>query len=230
MISGVVAVEDDGAQGARRLMGVHNEGLHYANSRAVDLYLITLTGRSFIWISHPRECARVQLMLGWFLLPFYKGGELLQRVFSPPSSSSSSSTSSRSLLFRQSRRVDVAFSTREDKLLQLYHALTRSLFVANLSLLSIPFFHSSLLFLIPENDDAKEIFLPPRKINTWFESRGVGSRRDLCAPVPPQTGAVVQSRFVTTRLHARWYCGCLSGARIFRYTWKYVGERVNRAA
>lgn len=41
-------------------MGVHNEGLHYANSRgwppAVDLYLITLTGRSFIWISHPREC------------------------------------------------------------------------------------------------------------------------------------------------------------------------------
>lgn len=230
MISGVVAVEDDGAQGARRLMGVHNEGLHYANSRAVDLYLITLTGRSFIWISHPRECARVQLMLGWFLLPFYKGGELLQRVFSPPSSSSSSSTSSRSLLFRQSRRVDVAFSTREDKLLQLYHALTRSLFVANLSLLSILFLHSSLLFLIPENDDAKEIFLPPRKINTWFESRGVGSRRDLCAPVPPQTGAVVQSRFVTTRLHARWYCGCLSGARIFRYTWKYVGERVNRAA
>lgn len=229
MISGVVAVEDDGAQGARRLMGVHNEGLHYANSRAVDLYLITLTGRSFIWISHPRECARVQLMLGWFLLPFYKGGELLQRVFFPPSSSSSS-TSSRSLLFRQSRRVDVAFSTREDKLLQLYHALTRSLFMANLSLLSIPFFHSSLLFLIPENDDAKEIFLPPRKINTWFESRGVGSRRDLCAPVPPQTGAVVQSRFVTTRLHARWYCGCLSGARIFRYTWKYVGERVNRAA
>lgn len=229
MISEVVAVEDDGAQGARRLMGVHNEGLHYANSRAVDLYLITLTGRSFIWISHPRECARVQLMLGWFLLPFYKGGELLQRVFFPPSSSSSS-TSSRSLLFRQSRRVDVAFSTREDKLLQLYHALTRSLFMANLSLLSIPFFHSSLLFLIPENDDAKEIFLPPRKINTWFESRGVGSRRDLCAPVPPQTGAVVQSRFVTTRLHARWYCGCLSGARIFRYTWKYVGERVNRAA
>lgn len=229
MISGVVAVEDDGAQGARRLMGVHNEGLHYANSRAVDLYLITLTGRSFIWISHPRECARVQLMLGWFLLPFYKGGELLQRVFFPPSSSSSS-TSSRSLLFRQSRRVDVAFSTREDKLLQLYHALTRSLFMANLSLLSILFFHSSLLFLIPENDDAKEIFLPPRKINTWFESRGVGSRRDLCAPVPPQTGAVVQSRFVTTRLHARWYCGCLSGARIFRYTWKYVGERVNRAA
>lgn len=229
MISGVVAVEDDGAQGARRLMGVHNEGLHYANSRAVDLYLITLTGRSFIWISHPRECARVQLMLGWFLLPFYKGGELLQPVFFPPSSSSSS-TSSRSLLFRQSRRVDVAFSTREDKLLQLYHALTRSLFMANLSLLSILFFHSSLLFLIPENDDAKEIFLPPRKINTWFESRGVGSRRDLCAPVPPQTGAVVQSRFVTTRLHARWYCGCLSGARIFRYTWKYVGERVNRAA
>lgn len=228
MISGVVAVEDDGAQGARRLMGVHNEGLHYANSRAVDLYLITLTGRSFIWISHPRECARVQLMLGWFLLPFYKGGELLQRVFFPPSSSSSSSTSSRSLLFRQSRRVDVAFSTREDKLLQLYHALTRSLFMANLSLLSILFFHSSLLFLIPENND--EIFLPPRKINTWFESRGVGSRRDLCAPVPPQTGAVVQSRFVTTRLHARWYCGCLSGARIFRYTWKYVGERVNRAA
>lgn len=169
-------------------------------------------------------------MLGWFLLPFYKGGELLQRVFFPPSSPSSSSTSSRSLLFRQSRRVDVAFSTREDKLLQLYHALTRSLFMANLSLLSIPFFHSSLLFLIPENDDAKEIFLPPRKINTWFESRGVGSRRDLCAPVPPQTGAVVQSRFVTTRLHARWYCGCLSGARIFRYTWKYVGERVNRAA
>lgn len=229
MISGVVAVEDDGAQGARRLMGVHNEGLHYANSRAVDLYLITLTGRSFIWISHPRECARVQLMLGWFLLPFYKGGELLQPVFFPPSSSSSS-TSSRSLLFRQSRRVDVAFSTREDKLLQLYHALTRSLFMANLSLLSILFFHSSLLFLIPENDDAKEIFLPPRKINTWFESRGVGSRRDLCAPVPRQTGAVVQSRFVTTRLHARWYCGCLSGARIFRYTRKYVGERVNRAA
>lgn len=155
--------------------------------------------------------------------------ENFSSLFFPPSSSSSS-TSSRSLLFRQSRRVDVAFSTREDKLLQLYHALTRSLFMANLSLLSILFFHSSLLFLIPENDDAKEIFLPPRKINTWFESRGVGSRRDLCAPVPPQTGAVVQSRFVTTRLHARWYCGCLSGARIFRYTWKYVGERVNRAA
>lgn len=39
-------------KGARRLMGVHNEGLHYANSRgwppAVDLYLITLTARSFI--------------------------------------------------------------------------------------------------------------------------------------------------------------------------------------
>jgi len=37
---------------ARRLIGVHNEGLHYANSHgwlpAVDLYLITLTARSFM--------------------------------------------------------------------------------------------------------------------------------------------------------------------------------------
>lgn len=46
--SGRSPSEDDGARGARRLMGVHNEGLHYANSRVVDLYLITLTGRSFI--------------------------------------------------------------------------------------------------------------------------------------------------------------------------------------
>lgn len=179
-------------------------------------------------IAPPGVCA-CSAYAGVVFTAFLQGRRTSPACFFPPSSSSSS-TSSRSLLFRQSRRVDVAFSTREDKLLQLYHALTRSLFMANLSLLSILFFHSSLLFLIPENDDAKEIFLPPRRINTWFESRGVGSRRDLCAPVPPQTGAVVQSRFVTTRLHARWYCGCLSGARIFRYTWKYVGERVNRAA
>lgn len=131
-------------------------------------------------IAPPGVCA-CSAYAGVVFTAFLQGRRTSPACFFPPSSSSSSSTFSRSLLFRQSRRVDVAFSTREDKLLQLYHALTRSLFTANLSLLSILFFHSSLLFLIPENDDAKEIFLPPRKINTWFESRGVGSRRDLCA-------------------------------------------------
>lgn len=120
-------------------------------------------------IAPPGVCA-CSAYAGVVFTAFLQGRRTSPACFFPPSSSSSS-TSSRSLLFRQSRRVDVAFSTREDKLLQLYHALTRSLFMANLSLLSIPFFHSSLLFLIPENDDAKEIFLPPRKINTCGSNR-----------------------------------------------------------
>lgn len=118
-------------------------------------------------IAPPGVCA-CSAYAGVVFTAFLQGRRTSPACFFPPSSSSSS-TSSRSLLFRQSRRVDVAFSTREDKLLQLYHALTRSLFMANLSLLSILFFHSSLLFLIPENDD--EIFLPPRKINTCGSNR-----------------------------------------------------------
>lgn len=227
MISGVVAVEDDGAQGARRLMGVHNEGLHYANSRAVDLYLITLTGRSFIWISHPRECARVQLMLGWFLLPFYKGGELLQRVFFPllllllpPPPPAPSFFVSLAASMLPSPRVRI----------NSYNYITRwrdhyswQTFLFSPFSFSIP--PSCFLF---QKTTTKSSF--PRGRLTLGSNREGWDLEGRCAPVPPQTGAVVQSRFVTTRLHARWYCGCLSGARIFRYTWKYVGERVNRAA
>lgn len=100
--------------------------------------------------------------------------------------------------------------TREDKLLLNYHS--RLLFLLSL--------------FIPESQK-KSSFLPWRKINT----REGWDLEGICAHTvpPPRGGVVAQSRFVTTRLHGRycaWRCGFLSGARIFRYTWKYVEGRV----
>lgn len=92
-------------------------------------------------------------------------------------------------------------------------------------------YYFSFLFLFQRAK--RNLPSPPwRKINTRFGSRGLGSRRDLLnahTVPPPRGGVVAQSRFVTTRLHGRycaWRCGFLSGARIFRYTWKYVEGRV----
>lgn len=119
------------------------------------------------------------------------------------------------LLFSPFSSMFSAFSiryiiTREDKLLLNYHS--RLLFLLSL--------------FIPESQK-KSSFLPWRKINT----REGWDLEGICAHTvpPPRGGVVAQSRFVTTRLHGRycaWRCGFLSGARIFRYTWKYVEGRV----
>lgn len=182
-------------------MGVHNEGLHYANSRAVDLYLITLTGRSFIWISHPRECAcsaYAEVVFTAFLQGrrnvFFPSFFLLL-LLSPFSSMFSAFS------------IDILSRVR----INCYLIITRD-------------YYFSFLFL---ENKKKSSFLPWRKINT----REGWDLEGICAHTvpPPRGGVVVQSRFVTTRLHGRycaWRCGFLSGARIFRYTWKYVEGRV----
>lgn len=136
-------------------MGVHNEGLHYANSRAVDLYLITLTGRSFIWISHPRECAcsaYAEVVFTAFLQGrrnvFFPSFFLLL-LLSPFSSMFSAFS------------IDILSRVR----INCYLIITRD-------------YYFSFLFL---ENKKKSSFLPWRKINTRFGSRELGSRRDLCA-------------------------------------------------
>lgn len=98
--------------------------------------------------------ARVQLMLGWFSLPFYKGGET---CFFPPSSSSF-------LLFRQCSLPSLSDILSRVRI-NCYLIITRD-------------YYFSFLFL---ENKKKSSFLPWRKINTRFGSRGLGSRRDLCA-------------------------------------------------
>lgn len=144
-------------------------------------------------------------MLGWFSLPFYKGGET---CFFPPSSSSF-------LLFRQCSLPSLSDILSRVRI-NCYLIITRD-------------YYFSFLFLFQRAKRNLPSF-PGGRLTLGSDREG-WDLEGICAHTvpPPRGGVVVQSRFVTTRLHGRycaWRCGFLSGARIFRYTWKYVEGRV----